>query len=194
MTMKKRIAIAAVLCMAIIAAAGVFTACGEKQAFVPPHYDYYSFTYYESLGGLVLDVTHSGLLPDGALSLPASSYYYDGEEAHDEPKDVVAIADGAFDGCGRITSVTLPSAYKHIGAEAFKGSGITELVLNNDNVTIADRAFFDCVKLEKVSGGKVSAVGSEAFFGCVYLRAFDSDTSGATIAEGAFDHTKTDIS
>ena len=99
-----------------LVAAFALTACdGNGEEEEPPRYEYYSFVLDSESDGLILDVAYSGLLPDGALVIPESCYYYAEEEGggitrHDEPKNIVAIADGAFENCARITSVTLPMA------------------------------------------------------------------------------------
>ena len=119
--MKKKIAIIAALIAALVIGAFAFTACGgEEEEPEPPRYEYYSMVYDAELEGLVLSVAHSALLAEGAISVPSSSYYYADEEGgetvrHDEPVDIVALADGAFEGVSRAHTVSLPSTVKGVG-------------------------------------------------------------------------------
>lgn len=188
--MKKRIIITIVLCIVLAVGACAFAACGEDGPVEHTRYEYYSFEYDEELGGLILDVTYSGLLPEGALTLPSSSHYYDGDTDHDEALPVVAVAEGAFEGSSRITSVTFPSSLKSIGDSAFKNCRSLESVTLASEVAIGSEAFFGCSALETVSGGSVSAIGDTAFYGSLDLRTFSSTlTDGVTIGSRAFGHT-----
>ena len=98
--MKKKFAIIISLIAALVIGTFAFTACGgEEEEPEPPRYEYYSMVYDAELEGLVLSVAHSALLAEGAISVPSSSYYYADEEGgetvrHDEPVDIVALADG----------------------------------------------------------------------------------------------------
>lgn len=188
----KKIAIITALCLSLAFGAFALTACdGNGEEEEPPRYEYYSFVLDSESDGLILDVAYSGLLPDGALVIPESCYYYAEEEGgeitrHDEPKNIVAIADGAFENCARITSVTLPSALKNIGGEAFKNCRELTAVTLASSVAIGGEAFYGCDSLTRVSGGNISAIGDRAFFGCFDLRSFGSEISASEAGDDAF--------
>lgn len=189
--MKKKIAIITALIAALVIGAFAFTACGgEEEKPEPPRYEYYSMVYDAELEGLVLSVAHSALLAEGAISVPSSSYYYADEEGgetvrHDEPVDIVALADGAFEGVSRAHTVSLPSTVKSVGAEAFKNCRNLTSVTLMSSVRIGDEAFFGCDELTEVSGGSISAIGSRAFYGCFRLSSM-TEISATTAGEDAF--------
>lgn len=189
--MKKKIAIITALIAALVIGAFAFTACGgEEKEPEPPRYEYYSMVYDAELEGLVLSVAHSALLAEGAISVPSSSYYYADEEGgetvrHDEPVDIVALADGAFEGVSRAHTVSLPSTVKSVGAEAFKNCRNLTSVTLMSSVRIGDEAFFGCDELTEVSGGSISAIGSRAFYGCFRLSSM-TEISATTVGEDAF--------
>ena len=92
------------------------------------------------------------------------------------PSDVTVIADGAFENCANLQCVTMlgevetigSSAFKNclnlakielsypqmllgIGSEAFAGSGLESFCFENEQITIADDAFYDCDDLTFIS-------------------------------------------
>lgn len=109
------------------------------------------------------------------------------------------IADYAFSeaSSGDITEITLPNTLRKIGAGIFKYMQIEELALP-DGVTeigaylfdgnemirtvtlsakitqIPNNAFYDCVNLERVTGGAVTAIGNRAFYQCAKLASLDA--------------------
>ena len=191
--MKKKIAIIIALCVVLAAAAGVFAACGDDENTGAPRYEYFTFAYDESLGGLILDVSYYSLLPDGELTLPEESAYYTtvdsvDEETEREPKPVVAIADRAFEGNTRLTKLTVPACVRSIGERAFYECGALTSVAFGDGaeVAIGGEAFKYCASLKTVSGGRATEIGEEAFFGCTSLSEFATDASGAEMGDGAF--------
>ena len=181
--MKKKLLAFALIAELGVLSVAVFAACGEDNA--PPEYEYYTFTYDEELDGLVLDVTYSGKLPAGELTLPEASYYYKDSAAdeedvfHENALKIVAVADGAFEGCNNLTGITMSSGVKRIGSGAFKNCTELESVTLTDAVTvIPDDAFNGCKSLKKVSGGKVTEIGARAFRNCMTLTSLGVDLSG----------------
>ena len=96
------------------------------------------------------------------------------------PDDCEAIGDGAYWGCGEITSVTIPGSVKVIGKEAFFGSSIKRVSIGAGVHTIKDNAFAGCMHLEeKVIGPKVKNIGNKAFSSCYKLEKIISLASTA---------------
>ena len=61
------------------------------------------------------------------------------------------IADGAFEQCSDITSITIPNSVTHIGKWAFSGCSKLNSILIPESVTsIREKAFDDCEVLEKI--------------------------------------------
>ena len=198
--MKKKLT-AIILCLCLVAAgAAMFTACGEEEV-VRTQYSYYTFTYDDELKGLVLDVSYSSLLPSGAPSLPSESYFYkDNADAetteHETAVPVVKVADGAFEGIGTLTSVSVPDSYYYLGEGCFANCKKLETVTLSRNVSsIPADAFSGCYKLETIAAPEtgaatVTSVGDRAFSSCLALRSTGFDFGdGVTIGERAYFYT-----
>jgi len=86
---------------------------------------------------------------------------------------VTGIGDNAFEGCGALTSVTLPNTITGIGNSAFLGcSSLTSVNLPNAVTRIGYYAFQGCSKLASVNIPEgVTSVNDGAFMGCKSLTA-----------------------
>lgn len=183
-----------------VACVAVFAACGEEEN-VKPQYAYYTFDLTEDGSGLVIDVSFASRLPAGALVLPAQSYYYPDERGgevkeHDTPKDIVCIADGAFEGCDLLTSVSIGGTYRTVGASAFKNCTNLvsvsfpshEKVTDAPELAIPDGAFQGCRALTAVYGNPVvTSVGARAFDSCLALSSLGFQwKDGFAVGEKAF--------
>lgn len=191
--MKKRILTITVAALAALLCAFAFTACGEEEgAPASDPYPYYTLTKVGA--GLTFDVSLMSQLPAGALTLPASSYYYadtaGGEVTkHDAPLPVTAIADGAFKHAGRLTSVVIGSTYESLGVSCFEGCGsLTSVQLSEKVTAIPAGAFKYCTELKTVTGGAaLASVGDEAFQSCSKLNKLEvSWADSFTVGESAF--------
>jgi len=77
---------------------------------------------------------------------------------------VTSIADGAFEYCSGLTSVTIPNSVTSIGNSAFSGCDkLTSITIPNSVTSIGGYAFYN-TKLKSVTiGTGVLSIGSEAF-------------------------------
>ncbi|MBO5940840.1 MAG: leucine-rich repeat domain-containing protein, partial [Kiritimatiellae bacterium] len=103
--------------------------------------------------------------PTGHLTIPSSLDGY----------PVRHIGGWAFEGCDRMTGVTIPNGVESIGSYAFEDcSALKELTVPGSVKYLGNRAFYDCEKLEKVVIEEgVEQVGSFddcPFEGCNNLR------------------------
>lgn len=80
------------------------------------------------------------------------------------PVPVLGVASGAFKLVQNVETLILPESLKYIGDEAFVGSFIQNVKLNNVQ-HIGNRAFKGCSDLKSVSMAYTSKIGAECFFG-----------------------------
>lgn len=87
------------------------------------------------------------------------------------PEGVKCIAEGAFDGCEKITGVQLPDGLETIESSAFsKCSGLAAISIPETVEYIGRDAFWGCTNLvEVVIPDNVTSIGWSAFSGCTNL-------------------------
>lgn len=94
------------------------------------------------------------------------------------------IPAGAFDGCGGISKIDLPSEVTKIGARAFAGTALVEMALSQDVVEIGYGAFAGCESITSITlpfvGDGTTGEEAKTHFGYVFG------------AETANDHHRTD--
>ena len=80
------------------------------------------------------------------------------------------IANGAFQGCTKLISISIPNNVARIGEHAFEGSGLTRIAIPNGITTIGNWAFQLCENLETVFlPESVENIGGAAFAYCPKL-------------------------
>ena len=117
---------------------------------------------YTSVGGTEYSAALGTANPAGAIYIQK---YYNG-------LPVTGIAYTAFQYATELTSVTLPSSIKDIGAEAFAESGIIDIFVPASVESIGFKAFSTCYKLTDVIFGENSLltyIGENAFEYCEKL-------------------------
>ncbi len=93
----------------------------------------------------------------------------------------------AFNGCSALSEVDLMKA-SVIGEGAFEHCrSLESLVLSDDEVNIAAKAFRDCTALISISGGSAATIDTGAFYGCERLEQLEFGQS-AIIDGGAFEN------
>lgn len=116
---------------------------------------------------------------------------FGGDEAYSLCKVTIrtgVIADSAFEGfssdlgfevyLGEVTA---------IGANAFKNSALTKIVISDPNASIAENAFSGCVSLtEVVLPEALTAIESGTFFGCTALKEIAIPAGVTAIGTNAF--------
>lgn len=98
------------------------------------------------------------------------------------------LADDAFSGCTKLTSVLLPRKLQTIGARAFAGcQSLSEFVLPDYLTAIGAEAFSGCAALAALSLPEtITAVEAGTFRGCTALTSFDLPVSIVRLGDGAF--------
>lgn len=105
------------------------------------------------------------------------------------PTALDSIGPSAFNSCSSLTAISLPSRLKAIATGAFARSGLKSLTLNPaTGMAVPDRLCLDCKQLATVSlGSRVSAIGDDAFAGCVALKQPTVSTALTSIGNHAFE-------
>lgn len=86
------------------------------------------------------------------------------------PNSVTVIGGGAFDGCRKLTSVSIPNSVKTISKSAFESSGLTSISIPNSVTSIGYAAFNGCTKLTSVIiPDSITVIEGNAFAQCFEL-------------------------
>ena len=101
------------------------------------------------------------------------------------PNSVTTIGNNVFNGCTSLTSITLPNSVTSIGNNAFLGcTGLTRITLPNSVTSIGRDAFRDCSALTSITIPRsVTSIGVTAFKDCTNLT---SVTFQGTISSNDF--------
>ena len=104
------------------------------------------------------------------------------------PDGVTHIADDAFQGNRKVTSIILPNSVTSIGVSAFAGcSRLETITIPNSVTSIGEQAFSSCSKLKSiVIPDSVTSIGKQAFWGCTGLKNITIPDSVTSIGEWAF--------
>ena len=101
---------------------------------------------------------------------------------------VTYIGNGSFNGCGKLTSISLPDSLTSIGKGVFTNSGITSLTLPSGMTSIPNYAFDGCTNLKTVTiPSSVSTIGTKAFANCWSLSTVNIANGVKTIGASAFE-------
>ena len=118
----------------------------------------------------------------------------DGEGAK---SSLATIGDRAFLACTQLTSFEIPTSVESVGLYAFSGSGLTSIVIPENEVTNtapvlstsygSSCVFKNCENLASVTlPDSLTTIGSEMFMGCKSLKTITLPASVTTIEQRAF--------
>ena len=101
---------------------------------------------------------------------------------------MASIADGAFQKCASLTSVTIPDTVTSIRRDAFRDcTSLTSVTIPNSVVSIENSAFSGCSSLASVTiSDSVRSIQDYAFSGCLSLASVTIPDSVRSIGSSAF--------
>lgn len=155
--------------------------CTSLKSIVIPknikNIESYSFSCCDSLVGIYYQGNIESWCEINGLDnllLKGRILYIDGKELAGElviPEGVNDIADGAFSGCDKLTSVVLPESLERIGNSAFSGcSSLNGINIPESVTSIGDHAFEGCGALTEIHiPSAIKTVGRYAFKDCSSL-------------------------
>jgi len=99
------------------------------------------------------------------------------------------IGNQSFDGCSKLTSVSLPDGLESIGNSAFAGcDALTDVSIPNSVTSIGRMAFFWCSSITSIEiPGGVTAILDNTFYACWSLERITIPDSVTRIEESAFE-------
>ncbi len=134
----------------------------------------------------LLSIIGHGIMPDFTSFDESPWYMYrDIIESVTISYGIVNVGSNSFNGCAYLENVELPETIERIGASAFSGSGLTELILPLGLKSIESEAFSNCYFLEMVIlPSSLERIGDSAFKAAALLRTISVPPSVVEI--GAF--------
>ena len=105
------------------------------------------------------------------------------------PNDITTIGEGAFRGCGGLTSLVIPENIKTIEQDAFMDStDLTSVIIPGSVKRIGHDAFRNCDDLVSVTiPGSVKIIDNDTFFDCDSLSSVTILEGVKSIKKGAFE-------
>jgi len=131
---------------------------------------------YEIVGGEATVVSADRAITDANIPAAVKGY------------PVTAIADGAFAGCKKLWTVTVPDTVTEIGKDAFSGcAALVNVELTENLEKIGNYAFKDCIKLSHFDLPEgLTVIGEGLFENCEILWKIAIPSTIKKIEDGAF--------
>ena len=104
------------------------------------------------------------------------------------PDGVTSIGNSAFEGCRNLASISIPDSVTSIEVAAFSGcSNLTSISIPDSVTSIGVYAFRNCSSLTSISiPDSVTSIGGSAFSGCSSLTSISIPSGVTSIGDSAF--------
>lgn len=102
------------------------------------------------------------VLPSGLKTIGDECFRYSTVSQLTLPAGLANLGVGAFEGCQKLKTVTIPGSVKTISDSAFWGSGLESVTLEDGVTTIGKDAFLSCGLTKVTIPGTVTSIGEHA--------------------------------
>ena len=122
----------------------------------------YGKLHYKILSGNSVEVTGEvRSVCSGRVEIPSVVRY------NNKTYTVTRIGKGAFSSQTNLTEIVIPKSVRYINESAFAFSGLTDVIIPGDNVTVNKHAFLSCQNLRVVTlSGRNTSYSDRAFELC----------------------------
>ena len=95
-----------------------------------------------------------------------------------------------FEGCSRLTSITIPSSVTSLGERCFFDcSGLTSITIPSSVTSLGDYCFANCSRLTSITiPSSVTSLGGGCFAGCSGLTSITIPSSVTSLGEACFEY------
>ena len=142
--------------------------------------------FYEDTA--VLNIRGEGPMGDFSKDNVPWQYYKSQIRIVETEEGITTIGTSAFENCGYITNVIIPSTVTSIGESSFANCGNLSYITIPEGVkTIGPYAFENCRNLTNITiPSTVTSIGYDAFYGCSSLSSISIPEGVTSIENGVF--------
>lgn len=140
----------------------------------------YAFAYCKSISSLDFSGTSATL---------GERVFYGCENMSEVklPKQLQTINDYLFENCKKLKNIDIPKSVIQIKSHAFEGSGLEELNMPENLLSIGAAAFYNCSKLKKLNLPEgIEAIEDDCFYNCLSLNEITLPSNVSSIGNRAF--------
>lgn len=133
----------------------------------------------------------SFIIPTGVIKIADGAFEYCNKlMSITIPDSVISIGDDAFNTCNTLTNITIPNGVQSIGNSAFSEcSKLTSIAIPDSVQSIGSSAFSECSKLTSITiPDGVQSIGEKTFYKCSSLESITIPNSVMSIGAGAFEY------
>ena len=101
---------------------------------------------------------------------------------------VTSLGESCFEGCGGLTSISIPSSVTSLGKSCFYGcSGLTSITIPSSVTSLGSSCFYGCSSLTSITiPSSVTSLGSYCFYGCSSLTSITIPSSVTSLGKSCF--------
>ena len=104
------------------------------------------------------------------------------------PSSVTSLGKSCFYGCSSLTSISIPSSVTSLGKSCFEScSGLTSITIASSVTSLGSSCFYGCSSLTSITiPSSVTSLGSYCFYGCSSLTSITIPSSVTSLGKSCF--------